>query len=224
MGMSVLTAVLYKGFPKLPSAAVAVSASAGTAIAVEESLVAAAQAGDLTAFESIYSTYYDRIYRYVLVRIGHTTEAEDLAADVFLRALEAIDSYNSRGVPFAAWLFRIAHNLVVDHLRRRSRRPTSVLDESLPLLDDAPDDRVVAGLTIADILKVMPKITDSQRQVLALRFGAGLSVAETAGVMKKRDGAVKALQHSAIGALRRHLAKRGHEVPGHMQVPPTSSE
>ncbi|MBI3743896.1 MAG: sigma-70 family RNA polymerase sigma factor [Chloroflexi bacterium] len=221
--MSVFTAVLYKGFPKSSPPAVAVPVAPSASAVLEDVLVAATQAGDRTAFESIYSTYYDRIYRYVLVRIGHSTEAEDIAADVFLRALEAIASYNSRGVPFAAWLFRIAHNLVVDHLRRRSRRPTSVLDESLPLLDEAPDDRVVAGLAVIDVLEVMPKITDAQRQVLALRFGAGLSVAETAAVMKKKDGAVKALQHSAIGALRRHLAKRGHEVPGQAHVEPGSA-
>lgn len=217
MGMVQLTAVLDKPFPKTPSATVAVPATPSAA-AREDALVAATQAGDLAAFDAIYSTYYDRIYRYVLVRIGHSTESEDLASDVFLRALEAIDSYDTRGVPFAAWLFRIAHNLVVDHLRRRSRRPTAVLEESLPLHDDAPDDRVVAGLTIANILAAMPKITDAQRQVLALRFGAGLSVAETARAMNKRDGAVKALQHSAIGALRRHLAKQGHEVPNKARI------
>ncbi len=182
-------------------------------LSVDDSLVAAYQAGDRSAFEGIYETYFDRIYRYALVRIGNAAESEDLAADVFLKALEGLGSYRARGVPFSAWLFRIAHNLVVDLLRRRSRRPTTILTDTLPLIQDAPDDLVVTGLTIAEVMDAMDEITDLQRQVIAMRFGAGLSVAETAQSIKKKEGAVKALQHSAIQALRRRMAQRGHATP-----------
>ncbi len=185
----------------------------GRSLAADDSLVLAIQAGDRTAFEGIYESYYDRIFRYVLVRTGNRAEAEDLAADVFLKAYEAIGSYVPRGLPFAAWLFRIAHNLVVDHLRRRSRRPTAQLDESLPLTGGDPEEEVVFSLTYADVRAAMTEITDSQRQVIALRFGAGLSIAETAEAMKKNQGAIKALQHSSIGALRRRLAGRGYDIP-----------
>ncbi|MEE9284110.1 MAG: sigma-70 family RNA polymerase sigma factor [Dehalococcoidia bacterium] len=179
-------------------------------LSVDDTLILATKAGDRSAFEGIYEAYFDRVYRYIVVRIGNPADAEDLAADVFLKALEGLGAYQVRGVPFSAWLFRIAHNLVVDHLRRRSRRPTTVLNDSLPLMQDAPDELVTLGLTIAEVMEAMHEITDLQRQVIAMRFGADLSVAETAQAIKKKEGAVKALQHSAIHALRRRLAQRGH--------------
>lgn len=182
-------------------------------MAIDESLVVATQSGDRTAFQGIYETYYDRIYRYALVRLGNAADAEDVASEVFLRALESIHTYSLRGLPFAAWLFRIAHNLVVDHGRRRSRRPTSELDDSLPLTQDDPESEVMSALAFKDVLKALEQVTDAQRQVIALRFAAGLSVAETAEAMKKNQNAVKVLQHSAIGALRRRLARQGHEIP-----------
>ena len=137
---------------------------------------------------------------------------KDLAADVFLKAFEKLGTFKAKGVPFAAWLFRIAHNMVVDHLRRRSRRPTTTLHENLPLTQEAPDDLVELGLTLEDVSAAMRELTDSQRQVIALRFGGSLSIAETADAMKKKEGAIKALQHSAIRALRRNLNKLGHEI------------
>ena len=184
----------------------------GQSLAVEETLVLETQRGDYSAFSGIYEQYFDRIYRYVVVRIGNPAEAEDVAADVFLKAFEKLNTFKVRGVPFAAWLFRIAHNMVVDHLRRRSRRPTTTLNENLPLFQDAPDELVEMGLTLEDISTAMKELTDSQRQVLALRFGGGLSIAETANSMKKKDGAIKAMQHSAIQALRRNLTKLGHQI------------
>ena len=184
----------------------------GYSLGLDETLVLETQRGDHSAFSGIYEQYFNRVYRYALVRIGNAAEAEDLAADVFLKAFEKLNTFKAKRVPFAAWLFRIAHNLVVDHLRRRSRRPTTELHEGLPLLDDAPDDLVVLGLTMDDVRSAMEEVTDAQRQVISLRFSGGLSIAETAQAMKKKEGAIKALQHSAINALRRQLARRGHEI------------
>lgn len=191
---------------------VAVTAG-GSLLAAEESLVLACQQGDLSAFTGIYDTHYTRVYRYILVRVGNPAEAEDLAGEVFLRALESISSYKQRGLPFAAWLFRIAHNIVIDHVRRRAKRPTTELDDDLPLLGNAPDDLVAMGMTMEDVRKAMVALTDNQRQVLALRFGGGLSLAETAEAMGRNENAIKALQHSAVGALRRGMTKMGYEVP-----------
>ena len=137
---------------------------------------------------------------------------ENLAADVFLKAFEKVDTFKARGGPFAAWLFRIAHNIVVAHHRRRSRGPTTTLEDNLPLTTDARDDLVAMGLDIGDVLSAMKEITDSQRQVIALRFGAGLSIQETAHALGKKEGAIKAMQHSAIQALRRHMVRMGHAV------------
>ncbi len=179
-------------------------------MAAEEALILATQAGDRAAFEGLYKAYYDRVYRYIFARVNNRAESEDLAAEVFLKAYVGIHTYSPRGLPFASWLFRIAHNLVIDHVRRRARRPTTVLDESVSLMSGNPEDEVVFGMTYAEVRAAMVEITDAQRQVIALRFGAELSIAETAEAMKKKEGAIKALQHSAIGALRQQLAKRGH--------------
>ncbi len=141
----------------------------GSLLAAEESLVLASQQGDLSAFTGIYDAHYTRVYRYILVRVGNPAEAEDLAGEVFLKALESISSYKQRGLPFAAWLFRIAHNLVVDYVRRRAKRPTTQLEDDLPLLGDGPEDLVAMGLTMDDVRKAMVALTDNQRQVLALR-------------------------------------------------------
>ena len=178
----------------------------------EESLVLEAGRGDTSAFAELYEAYFDKIYRYVLLRTGNRADAEDLAAEVFLKALEAIGTFKQRGAPFASWLFRIAHNLVVDQLRRGARRKTAVLEDDLPIATPPPDEQVVLELTMADVLRAMTHVTDGQRQVISLRFAAGLSIAETAHAMGRKDGAVKALQHSAIEAVRRHMRRDGYEA------------
>jgi RNA polymerase sigma-70 factor (ECF subfamily) len=183
-------------------------------LGIEESLVLEVQRGDLNAFSGIYEAYYDRVFRYILVRLHNQAEAEDLASEVFLKALQAVGEYKLKGVSFAAWLFRIAHNLIIDHVRRRNKRPTTELDDTLPLTQDSPDELVLLGLTSEAVKKAMTELTDSQRQVIALRFGGGLSLAETAEAMGKKEGAIKAMQFSAIQALRRILAREGHDVPG----------
>ncbi len=104
----------------------------------EESLVRRAQQQDREAFAQIYEEYFDKIYRYVVLRIGNKTEAEDLAQQVFLNALRSISSFKWRGVPFSAWLFRISHNLVVDYLRKKTKHITGSLDESEATSDSNP--------------------------------------------------------------------------------------
>lgn len=178
----------------------------------EESLVAKAKRRDAAAFAQLYEAYFDRIYRYFVVRVGNTWEAEDLTEQVFLRALESIQSYQWRGISFGAWLFRIAHNLVVDSLRRKSPGAAPLpAAETIPGEDDL-EDTVDLNLRIEELLKVLPRLTNDQRQVIALRFGAGLPIAEAARVMDKSEGAIKALQYSALASLRRHLTKRINTV------------
>jgi len=175
----------------------------------EHSLVREAQQGNAGAFAKIYETYFDRVFRYVVVRVGNTAEAEDITQDVFLRALDSIRSFQWRGVPFSAWLFRIAHNLLTDRLRSRGRHEEIALDDEMPLADTRQDPSafVEIKISVEQMLVSMQNLTDAQRQVLALRFGSGLSITETAEAMKKNEGAIKALQHSAVQALRRHLAR-----------------
>jgi len=172
----------------------------------EESFVRRAQQRDQEAFAQLYEGYFDKIYRYVAIRIGDRMEAEDITQQVFLNAIKAISSFRWRGIPFSAWLFRIAHNQVVDYLRRKTKRPTIPLDESLVASDYDP--QLIAGqkLDIERLHSATGKLTPAQQEVISLRFAGELSIAQVARIMGKSEGAVKALQHSAIVALRKTLS------------------
>ncbi len=172
----------------------------------EQSLVQRAQQKDREAFARLYEEYFDKIYRYVVVRIGNNTEAEDVTQQVFLNALKSISSFKWKGVPFSAWLFRIAHNLVVDYFRKTKKQSSVPLDESLASCDSSPQQEVEHKLDIEQLISATKRLTRAQREVISLRFAGELSIAQVAKVMGKSDGAVKALQHSSIVALRKSLS------------------
>jgi RNA polymerase sigma-70 factor (ECF subfamily) len=171
----------------------------------EESLVRQAIQGDQMAFSRLYEEYFDKIYRYVAVRIGDRAEAEDMTQQVFLKAVQSVTSFKWRGVPFSAWLFRIAHNQVVDYLRKRKKRPATLFDESLVSSDSNPVLMAERSLDIEQLKSATKRLTEAQCEVISLRFAGGLSVAQVAETMGRSQGAVKALQHSAIVALRKIL-------------------
>lgn len=171
----------------------------------EQGLVRRAQRGDREAFGELYEAHFDKIYRYVMLKIGNRAEAEDMAQQVFLKAYKSIPSYKWKGVPFSAWLFRIAHNQMVDFVRRASKRPTVPLEESLVVSGDNPQATVERHMDIEELVLATGRLTAAQREVISLRFAGGLPIAEVARVMGKSVGAVKALQHSAIAALRKVL-------------------
>ncbi|MCK4368919.1 MAG: sigma-70 family RNA polymerase sigma factor [Dehalococcoidales bacterium] len=170
----------------------------------EESLVRRAQNRDQEAFAQLYEEHFDKIYRYIALRIGNEAEAEDMTQQVFLNALQSISSFRWKGVPFSAWLFRIAHNQAVDYLRRKKHTAVP-LDESVASNDNTPQLVAEQKLDIERLLLATQKLTDAQREVISLRFTSELSIAQVAKIMGKSQGAVKALQHSAIVALRRAL-------------------
>lgn len=189
----------------------------------EQSLVRRAQQLDQAALTQLYEENFDRIYRYIVLKIGDRTEAEDLTQQVFLNALQSIASYKSKGLPFSSWLYRIAHNQIVDHLRKVSRKGSVPLDESLPIPDPAPDMEyeVEMKFEIEEVAMAAKKLTKAQQEVISLRFASELSITECAQVMHKSEGAIKALQHSAIAALRKILS------PGQMlaaEVPEVTNE
>ena len=168
-------------------------------------LVADAQRGNTDAFGRIFDEYAGPIYRFIASRVNRPSDAEDLTQLVFVKALEALPRYEARGVPFGGWLFRLARNAIIDQARTRREHlslvvaTTRVSEEASPeaaafLRDDL--DRVAAALA---------ELTDDQREVIELRFFAGLSVAETAEAMDRQDGTIRGLQFRAIGALRRSL-------------------
>ena len=171
----------------------------------EESLVRRAQQQDEEAFAQLYEVHFDRIYRYVVLRIGNEMEAEDLTQQVFLKALKSISAFKWKGAPFSAWLFRIAHNQIVDYLRKRKKHMADPLEEAVTMSNSNPQSEVERKLDIERLLSATQRLTEAQREVISLRFTSELSIAEVARVMGKSEGAVKALQHSAIVALRKRL-------------------
>lgn len=173
----------------------------------EKSLVERARKGDHEALTQIYEANFDRIYRYVVLKIGDRTEAEDITQQVFLNCVKSIRHYKYGSAPFSAWLYRIAHNQIVDHLRRKSKRPTAQLDESLVdgSREGDPSNLAELSVDIQTVIAASQNLTRAQQEVISLRFTSDLSVAEVAKIMGKSEGAIKALQHSAIAALRREL-------------------
>ncbi len=179
----------------------------------ERSWVEKARAGNVEAIGILYERYFERIYRYVYIKVGEPAEAEDITEQVFLKMIEAISGFQWQGSSFASWLYRIAHNQVVDTLRQHSRRPQVPLE---PLGDMLPsegkDPHFYAEQSdFRDHLRdAMTELTDLQAQVINLKFGAGLSNAEVADVLERSEGAVKALQYSALQNLHKLMMLRGY--------------
>jgi RNA polymerase sigma-70 factor (ECF subfamily) len=165
-------------------------------------LVSRAQTGQKEAFGLLYEEYEGRVYRYVFARTSQVEQAEDLTQEVFVRAFDSIRSYRDCGKPFSNWLLRIAHNLVIDHYRWLAKHRSIELADLQPASDDDPVAEVEKNAEIKRILEAVPNLTPGQREVISLRFGAGLHLAEAAAVMKKSIGAVKMLQHQAVRRLK----------------------
>ena len=171
----------------------------------EQNLVRRAQQHDEEAFAELYEKYFDKIYRYISLKIGNRFEAEDMTQQVFINALSSISSFKWRGLPFSSWLFRIAHNLVVDYFRKKTRQPVSTLNESITASEDNPQKVIEQKMNIEQLELASKGLTPAQQEVIALRFAGELPIAQVARVMGRSEGAIKALQHSAIVALRKIL-------------------
>ena len=171
----------------------------------EQELILRAQHGEAEALASLYDSHAGRVYGYLYKRVEQPADAEDITADVFVRAMQALPSFELTGAPFGAWLIRIAHNLAVNHLKKQSRRQeVALFDEDSPLSED-PAKLAVERANFEEVSEVMEHLTDLQRQVIELRFLRQLTIAETADRMNRSESAVKFLQHSAIRALRSRL-------------------
>ena len=158
------------------------------------------------AVERLFETHFERVARYIAIRIGNMNDAEDLASEVFVRALKTADTYKETGAPMEAWLFRIAHNIAVDYFRQKGRRPAVPLDETLPLAaKDNPVEDVERDQEVEELKKAVSQLTEAQKQVLALRFGSEMTSEEAAKVMGKKPGAVREMQCAAIKKLRELL-------------------
>jgi len=173
----------------------------------EQSLVLRAQKCDQEAFAKLYEQNFDKIYRYISLKVGNNIEAEDMTQQVFIKALQSISSYQWKDVPFSAGVFRIAHNQVIDYYRKQSRQATTPLYEYMAVSDCNPAKIAEDKSDVQRLLLAAKKLTPAQQDVIALRFAGELPIAEVARIMGKTQGAVKALQHSAIIALRKLLAE-----------------
>ena len=169
----------------------------------ERAVVEAAKKGNQEALSTLYEFYFPRVYRYVASRVGSSEDAEDVTEEVFLKILSNLKKFSWRGLPFGAWVFRIARNETVSHARRQKSRAPSV-----PLVDTIPDESqdhvsaVEIGMTLEAVRQATAQLPKAQRDVIALRFGAGLSVAETAASLKKTENNVRVLQHKGIAKLK----------------------
>ena len=183
------------------------SPDAGVAPAPDlRGLVARAQQGDREAMEELYLLHFDRIYSYLHLSVGNRHDAEDLTTQTFLRMLEAIGRFRWQSVPFSAWLFRIAHNLAMDHFRARRRVQTEDEVQDLPGQEESSaEEQAFDSLSRAGMLQLIEHLSAEQRQVLTLKFLFGFANAEVAGILGKTEGAVKSLQHRALVALQKKL-------------------
>jgi RNA polymerase sigma-70 factor (ECF subfamily) len=161
---------------------------------------------DTSVLSGLYEEYFDKIARYAYVRIGVKADAEDIAGEVFLRALESIKSYRERGVPIQAWLFRIAHNLVVDNLRKKQKIKTVPIEDVQIESGANPAMAAERRIELERVIKAMGKLSQIQKEVLGLRFFGGLTSRETGQVLKKSDGAIREMQRAAIEKLRNLLS------------------
>lgn len=178
----------------------------------EEDVLGRASQGDKEAFGRLYEHYTERIFNYVYYRTGNVHDAEDLTARVFQRAMNHIHNYTDRGVPFSAWLYRIAHNLVANWHRDRSRKQEIALDE-LPALTsraDHPETSLVRTEEQDALLRIIRRLPAERQTLLILKFVENLSNAEIGQIMGRSEGAVKSLYHRTLLALR-------DEVGNHIQ-------
>lgn len=170
-------------------------------------LVERAQVGEAEAFGRLYDQYSDTVYRYIYYRVGGKATAEDLTSETFLRALRRISTFTWQGRDFGAWLVTIARNLVADHFKSSRFRLEVTTGEMLDAneVERSPEDSVLESLSNAALLEAVRKLNPQQQECVTLRFLQGLSVAETARVMGKNEGAIKTLQYRAVRTLARLL-------------------
>ncbi len=177
----------------------------------ERELVLRSIRRDQQAFAQLYDRFVDKIFKYIYYRVNSKTEAEDLTAHVFLKAWEAIGNYRWTDRPFGAWLYRIAHNIVVDHFR--IHRETTSLDDviSTEHIGTNFEDVVEQRLTADRLRSGLSRLTHDQQQVIILKFLEGYSTAEIAAILGKQEGAVRTLQHRALLRLTTILSQHAEE-------------
>jgi len=175
----------------------------------EEELVTRAKTLDEAALSSIFDAYYPRVYNYGLLQLRDAQGAEDLASDVMLRVLESISRYHPRGAPLSAWVFRIARNRLIDVRRRHVRRREVGLMDNVIAPAGPPHAAVERALDYRAMCGALSQLTETQEQVILLRFMKDLDIATVARILGRSQSAVKSLQFRALASLRRILDSKG---------------
>jgi RNA polymerase sigma-70 factor, ECF subfamily len=172
-------------------------------------LVDRAQQGDREALEELYLIHFDRIYSYLHVSVGNRHDAEDLTTQTFLKMLESIGKFRWQSAPFSAWLFRIAHNLAMDHFRANRRwQPEEEPPEPDPDESTSAEAGALESIGRKSMLELIEELSPEQQQVLTLKFVFNFANAEAATILGKTEGAIKSLQHRALVSLQKQLERR----------------
>ncbi len=172
-------------------------------------LVDRAQQGDREALEELYLIHFDRIYSYLHVSVGNRHDAEDLTTQTFLKMLESIGKFRWQSAPFSAWLFRIAHNLAMDHFRATKRwQPEEDVPEPEPDESTSAEAGALESIGRKSMLELIEELSPEQQQVLTLKFVFNFANAEAATILGKTEGAIKSLQHRALVSLQKQLEQR----------------
>jgi RNA polymerase sigma-70 factor, ECF subfamily len=172
-------------------------------------LVDRAQKGDRAALEELYLIHFDRIYSYLHVSVGNKHDAEDLTTQTFLKMLEAIGRFRWQSAPFSAWLFRIAHNLAMDHFRSRRRwQPEAEVPEPIDSEEPSAELEAMQSIGRESMLELIEKLSPEQQQVLTLKFVFNFPNGDVAKILDKTEGAIKSLQHRALASLQKQIAQK----------------
>jgi len=171
-------------------------------------LIESAKNGDADSFGLIYELYADLVFRFIYSQLSHYQDAEDLTEEVFLRIWRSLDSYEHKGIPFIAYVFRIARNAVIDHYRQASRNQNQIPfeDQLIGHTKYEPEQQAALNSVQKEIRARLKDLREDYRNVLVLRFFSGLTTEETAQALGKSSGAVRVLQHRALAALRKSIS------------------
>ena len=173
-------------------------------------LVERAQAGERDALEELYLIHFDRIYSYLHMTVGNRHDAEDLTTQTFLKMLESIGRFRWQAAPFSAWLFRIAHNLSMDHFRANRRwQPEEEVPEPPDSAERSAEDEALQSIGRQSMMSLIDTLSPEQQQVLTLKFVFSFSNGEAATILGKTEGAVKSLQHRALASLQKQMNEQG---------------
>jgi RNA polymerase sigma-70 factor, ECF subfamily len=171
-------------------------------------LVGRAQEGERAALEELYLIHFDRIYSYLHMTVGNRHDAEDLTTQTFLKMLESIGRFRWQSAPFSAWLFRIAHNLSMDHFRARRRwQPEEDVPEQPGSEEPSAEMQAMQAIGRQSMMELIEKLSPEQQQVLTLKFVFNFANADVATILGKSEGAIKSLQHRALASLQKQIAQ-----------------